>query len=290
MMYELTSQEKEILNDSLRRTGNSYPRIQSMAPRNKKEADEVLPIVAGWIDTLDLPNYRHALYFCFGSKYAHDWIPEIVKWWKNEHDQVAKGHLATILMNICREQDLELMWREMCASDEDYPFDSAVLLRMTKTAQFGAVAKQRIFQRLEQGRFQAGDLWNYINVDDPKVKTWLEANAEHRDPVIRSVLRKLSKKHSKAPKWLRSAAAGPSPDSVIFSTEVDLSGLDRLLIELGREFGFDIPNMEALKDLLMTAATGSWHFGMLDGGAEHASISVWFRIEDVDVVEVVMAR
>ena len=289
MTYELTSQEKEILNDIQRKTGYSYPRIQSMAPRNKKEADEVLPIVADWIDRLSLPNYRHALYFCFGSKYAHDWIPDILKWWKNERDQAAKGHLATIVLNISREQDLELIWGEMCASDEDYPFDSAVLLRMTKTAQFGAVAKQRIIQRLEQGRFQAGDLWNYNKVEDPKVKTWLQVNAEHRDPVIRSVLSKLPKKHSKAPKWLQNATVGPSPDSIIFSAEVDLADLDRLLIDLSRKFEFDLPKIESLKHFFMTVAIDSWHFGTLKGWAENSPGSVWFRTEDVDVVEVVLA-
>jgi hypothetical protein len=282
--------ENVILADIAQRTGHRFARLQGISVTSEAEAELILPIAAEWIDRVGLSHFRHALYSAFASQFGYQWFLQLLKWWTGETDPIAKSTLVTLILDLMRETDVPQIWKTMCVTDESYPFDCEVLSRMARTAQFGRLAKDAILRRLEDGRFIPGDLWSYAKLGDLRIQNWLIRNRNIEDPVARKVITKLLQASEALPKWLTSAKVGPPRASVLYATEVDIEHLDRELRRLGKEFHFTPPKFGRNKGFTTAADHSSWYMGLLKTKRADAPSSVWFRIEDLDVIEVVLTR
>jgi hypothetical protein len=288
MNHHLSSTESAMLEDIHHRTGLAYARAQNAVPRSIAEAKKLLSVLAEWIAKLGDIGERRALYSGFGTKLAHAWIGQMLSWWQHETDAPAKGHLTTIIASIMRDSDARQVWDVMCERDEQYPFDSAMLVRMAVIDDFSSLATQRAIDRLMSGRFTAGDLWQYSKLQDARIGEWLTNNRQHEDPTIQKVVRKiLLAKPRDWPPWLKVRRTAPKA-TIIYSTEVDITKLGETLEELSRRVGFHLPGPVPDSFGFAHLRTNTWLRSAELHRPPDSSPELWIRLEDFDTVEVVL--
>jgi len=289
-MFEATPIEAVILEDVKQKTELEFRLLAGIPTRgNKAVADVVLPVLAEWPGKLaNHDNERAGIYHCFHTLHAYRFLDQIVSWWTTEQHKLNLAWLTQVVALIVRCSDAERIWR-LCGELPRRPFHYMLLSKLATCPEVEHDVKDALMQGLVTERLEAGNLSYIGQVSDPRIRRWFEGQVDSPDPNIRLVAKRVVAKTKKWPKGAAYAGQPPDRSEELFSTEVGLEGLRQLLPQLAKGFGFTVPAAVKTGVFLASVELNRWiivHTSNAAGFSPH----LWFRLEDVDTVELVLTK
>jgi hypothetical protein len=131
----------------------------------------------------------------------------------------------------------------------------------------------------------ATEVLEYVaRIKDPRIVAWFASRTNDEHPVTRLVARRVVNKKRGLPQGLERVAAGPDPQTVLFSTETDAEDLPKWLQELGQKYDFVPPTPLGADDFTTHLAENTWYRISL-GKAGGKYLNLFVRLEDIDIVE-----
>jgi len=149
--------------------------------------------------------------------------------------------------------------------------------------------KEALIRGLETEKLEAGNLSYIAQVNDPRIRRWFEGQLDAPDRNIRLVAKRVVAKGKKWPKGVEYSAQSPDRNKEMFSTEVGLEDLRQLFAQLAKGFGLKAPAAIKTGVFLASAELNRWII-VHTSSAAGVSPDLWFRLEDVDTVEVVLTK
>ncbi len=288
-MFEATPLEAIILEDVKQSTGLVFRRLGGIPTREKAVADAVLPILAEWPSKLtDHDNYRGGIYHRFHTPHAYPFLDRIVSWWTTEQHQLNLAWLTQTLALILRCSDAERIWK-LCEQLPRRQFHYMLLSKLATCPEVEQEVKDALIHGLQTEKLEAGNLSYIGQVNDPRIRRWFEGQVGSPDPNIRLVAKRVVAKSKKWPKGVEYAGQPPDRSEEMFSTEVGLEDLRQLFAQLTKGFGLKIPAAIMTGMFLASAELNRWIIVHTSKSAAQ-SMDLWFRLEDVDTVEVVLTK
>lgn len=289
-MFEATPIEAIILEDVKQRTGLEFRLLAGIPTRgNKAVADMVLPILAEWPGKLtNHETDRADVYRCFHTPHAYPFLDHIVSWWTTEQHKLNLAWLTQTLALLVRRSDAERIWK-LCGELPRRPFHYMLLSKLATCPEVEHQVKDVLVQGLETEKLEAGNLSYIGQVNDPRIRRWFEGQVGSPDANIRLVAKRVVAKSKKWPKGAEYSGQPPDRSEELFSTEVGLEDLRQLLAQLAKRFGFIVPAAIKTGVFLASAELNRW---MIVHASNAAGFSpdLWFRLEDMDTVEVVLTK
>jgi len=289
-MFEATPLEAMILDDVKTRTGLEFRLLAGIPTRgNKAVADAVLPVLAEWPGKLtNHDNYRRGIYHCFLTPHAYPFLDRIVSWWTTEQHELNLAWLTQTLALILRCSDAERIWK-LCRELPRRQFHYMLLSKLATCPEVEHEVKEALIRGLETEKLEAGNLSYIAQVNDPRIRRWFEGQLDAPDRNIRLVAKRVVAKGKKWPKGVEYSAQSPDRNKEMFSTEVGLEDLRQLFAQLAKGFGLKAPAAIKTGVFLASAELNRWII-VHTSSAAGVSPDLWFRLEDVDTVEVVLTK
>ena len=281
-----TPLERIILEDIEARTGLSFTRLGSMDTSDKRIADAVLPVLIGWVDKLEDNNLRHAVYSRFFSLQAYKYLVVIISWWAHERNQLALSSLTQTLSLLVRCTDAERVWA-LCQELPPRPFHYLLVSKLAGCACVEREAKDALVAGLNTEVLRAADLGYIAKVSDPRIQQWFERKVDSSDKYIRAVAMRAVSRRKTLPKGLVYATLPPARTAELFSTEEDLVNVKHLLQQMANEFKLKIPSAIKSGKFLSDLELNKWAVATVSS-PDQGSASLWFRLDDIDTVEVAL--
>lgn len=279
---------KEILTDIKARTGLSFAVLGGGIPtRDKEVARAVLPVLVPWVDTVDVPNIRLGIYFCFRTPHAYPFIDKLIDWWEKETDFLCLNMLGVILSKVLKEREAERVWRS-CRQDEHRRRDFMLLAKLATFPSVAAEVKEELVHSLDESQ-PIGNLEVISKVDDPRIREWFISRVHSTNTDLRNVARRVIARGKKLPREVQLPVAPPDRSAEIYSTEIDLEELGATLKQFERELGVRIPRGLQSIGFLASLEVDRWIMVPTRSNAEEP-LEIWLRLEDIDTVEVVLTR
>jgi hypothetical protein len=277
---------ERILNDIRLRTGLRCRHVQGIDTSEESVARVVLPILAEWVPFVGHWNMRAAVYTRFTSKHAAPFLASMVEWAKKEENPFAIDCLNFALGTAVQEADAERLWRVMPELPKS-PNYYHIVAKLAAFPQVSAEAKAWLDDAMRNGSLGLTELRAISEVDDPRFFAWFAAMVDAPDKRIRALARKVVDRGKRLPKDVQYAAAEPGRAGELFSTEVDLDEIERLLRELARDHELKIPPSIRTGRFLSRLPLDRWVVGMIPS-QRYGDVQIYFRLEDFDTVEVVV--
>ena len=278
--------EREILTDIYAQTGIAFRRLGGIDPRHERISD-LLPILADWVDRLDLSNYRAGCYVCFATPEARPYFDRIVSWWVKEDEDMASSVLSRVLADLIRCDDSERIWAILRQIENLRPDHYCLMSVLALCEPVAREVRAKMFEALLDSDRQLNSLEYIAKVPDPRIRRWFESQINSPDQNLRRIARRVTSKRS-FPKGISYSDVPPDRSREEFSTECDLSDLGGLVKSIVRDFGVKIPKPFQSGDFLACADPDRW---LVVSAPRSSGIpaALWFRLESVDTVEVVLA-
>ena len=288
-MFKATPLEATILEDVKLRSGLEFKLLAGIPTRgNMAVANVVLPILADWPAKLtDHDNYRGAIYHLFLTPHAYPFLDHLLSWWTSEPHHLNLGLLTQTLVLIMRCSDSERIWK-LCKELPRRQFHYMLLSKLATCAEVERDVKDALIQGLQTEKLEAGNLSYIAQVNDPRIRRWFEGQLDSPDPNIRLVAKRVVAKSKKWPKGVEYAGHPPDRSEEMFSTEVGLEDLRQLFAQLAKGFGLKVPVAIKTGMFLASAELNRWIIVHASNAAGHPA-DLWFRLEDIDTVEVVLS-
>lgn len=188
------------------------------------------------------------------------------------------------LATAARPEDAEWLWKtsqELPKSLSDYE----LLARLSTFPTVASEVKDKIARALESSELGIGDLYSVANVDDPRVLKWFKSMVDSPDPRVRAIARKVVGRDKRLPRGVQYAAAPPQRRGELFSTEVDIDKAEVLLKKLAKDLHLKIPLAVRTGRFLSRLAADRWAVAEIHTESGDLA-SIWFRLEDVNTVEI----
>jgi len=276
--------EYEILADVERVTGLRFQFVDSIPTRNRTVADSVLPILVSWVPKVEDRVQRHTLYRRFHTPHAYRYFDELLSWFRSERDDELRGTVASVLALVVKSRDVERLWTMLRSQTQtDY-------LLLSKMANLRSpvqnAIRERVVADLFAARLRRGDLQYVAKIDDPQIAAWFVDQANSPDQLTRNLAKRLAQRAIKPPAGLLSLAGSPARKMELRSAEVELDAVPTVLRQWTEEIGlelsapFETQYLSALEPDLWAVVSGVTVNG--------SPANLWFRMEDVDTVEVVL--
>ncbi len=279
--------EKSILSDIETRTGLAFRRVQAIPTQDERTASLILPILKNWVGVLKEANYRHTIYYVFGTPFAAPYMDDLIAWWQTETDELASGCLTHVIALVAQPQHAERLWK-LCQELPPRPFHYLLLAKLATFASVQDEVKNTLVEALYARAFEPGDLEAIARVDDPRIREWFATQVEASHPVIRSIARRVVERGKRLPRGMMYADRAPDRLQELFSTEVDCEEASSLLTDLSKRLGLRIPAAIRKAGFLDRLELDRWAVVSIlneSGGVA----GLWFRLEDADIVEIVVA-
>ncbi len=285
-VLEVTATEVAILRDLKARTGLSFRKLGGIDTRQKALAEAVLPILQGWPERIDDASHRRAVYARFHTPYAYPYIDKIISWWTEESDDVALSLLTQDLILLVKAADAERIWR-LCQQLPPRPWHYWLVARLAEFPTTNLEATNALVRALNTDTLKPIDLEFIGKVDDPRIRQWFRHHSSSGDGS--SKLARTPASGLRAwPKYARYVAVSPDRRAEIFSTEVNIAEAPRVIAKVSQDFSLRIPFTARSATFLRSADLDRWI--CIGGSAGTAPATLWFRLEDIDSVEIVLTR
>jgi hypothetical protein len=286
-MFEATPQELFILSDIERKTGLRFRLLGGIDTRDEAIARVVLPILAEWPEKIADRSQRDAVYSRFHTPHAYPYLDQIISWWIKE-DPLALDLLTQDLALIVKCCDAERVWK-LCKEVPRRPFHYMLVSKLATCPDVEREAKDALVHALQSESLRAGDLSYIAKVDDVRIREWFRGQVGSPDPAIRAVAKRVSSHNRPLPKGLYYASAGLDRSCALFSTEEDMDNVGVLLQKLEEDFCVKIPAVIKSGRFLSSVEINRWIVTHLLS-RESKPVSLWFRLEDIDTVEINLAQ
>jgi hypothetical protein len=161
---------------------------------------------------------------------------------------------------------------------------------LAKLATFPSVASEvrdTLANAVRDPTLTIGELQYIAQVDDSRIRAWFESQLESPNRPLRQLARRVVARGKKLPKGVSVAAHPPDRNRELFSAELDLEELPTFLRQLGKEMGLKIPAAVKKATFVGTLRPDQWVV-VSAVTVKDAPANLWFRVEDVDTVELVL--
>jgi len=279
--------EQQILADIQLRSGLSYRRIGGIDTRDKATAETVLPILAEWVPMMPPRGLRHEIYNRFITVHANRYMRSLVEWAKHEPYSLAVDSLIQAVACAAKPADAEWVWK----ATHELPKSPFHYFLLAKLARFPAVAsevKDELVEALGSPGLHLYEIQSIGEVDDPRIWKWFESRVDTPDRRVRALARKVVEKGRQLPRGIVYAPAPPDRRGELFSTEVDIHQTTGVLKTLAKDLRLKIPAPVRSADFLSRLEPDHWAVARVQT-EQGEPASVWFRLEDFDTVEIVVA-
>lgn len=285
IMNDPMSCEKDVLEDVKERTGLSFRRLGGIDSQDIHTASLVLPVLAEWVTRTSEPVIRQTIYSTFHTPWARPYFDSLLTWWRNESDELAREILIQAISSILPCEHAQNVWKLA----KQLPRSSFHYLLLSKIANCPTTkldAAHALMDDLRAGAVPSKDYGFIAKVKDPAIQSWFADQQDSSDPSLRRIARRLSAKLYSGSSLPTYAERSPDRQREVFSTEVGLEDIIKTLIRLERDFGVKSMSSDGIQQFLETADINRWaririSLGNLPG-------ALWLRLEDEDVVELVL--
>lgn len=327
MQFKVGPMEAAILRDIEARTGLSFMHLDGIDTCDRSIAEAVLPVLKEWVPLVREDNIRGGLYHRFGTANAHPHLDSLIEWWKHESEKINAGTLTWAIVQAAKPADGERLWK-LCQELPPKPGHYALLAKLATFPAVEREVKDRLVEALEHLKVQmprrfddkliaelgpltpeerkaklqllfheaeedesltVGDVQHISQVNDPRIRKWFEGQVNSPNPGLRLVARRAVKRGKRLPRGVWYADHLPDRRAEIFSTEVDLEELRPFLAQLAKEIGLEIPAPVRTGRFLDRIDVDRWVVAPTQT-TQGEPAELWFRLEDVDVVEIAAIR
>jgi len=205
-----------------------------------------------------------------------------------EQDKLNLSLLTQTLALILRCEDAKRIWT-LCGELRRRQFHYMLLAKLATCPEVEQEVKDALIHGLQTEALEAGNLSYIGKVNDPRIRRWFEGQVASPDANIRLVAKRVVAKGEKWPKGVEYAGQPPDRSGEMFSTEISLEDLPRLIAQLTKDVGLKVPAAIKAGSFLASAELDRWiivHTSKFAG----QSVDLWFRLEDVDTVEVFVSK
>lgn len=288
MSIPISPLESEIVNDVFSKTGIKRARIEGFPTSELTIAEAVLPILAEWVPRLHDRRYRVAIYSRFCTPHANRFLSLIVDWIRNEEHPMAVEILNGALEEAVQPSDAEWIMKVMATlpRSPNYYF---LLAKLTTFSQTAADAKEKIVRELGNPKFGFAEWKAFSTVDDPRVFAWFEGQLNSPNTRIRALARRVVDRGKRLPSGVEYIETEPDRIEELFSAEVDLDEAGDLLKKLAADFRLVLPISISDGRFLSRLLLDRWTATVVKTRSGQ-SARIYFRLEEVDVVEIVLSR
>lgn len=276
--------EQRVLADIQARTGRSFPRIEAI-DTSVAGVRAVLPILADWVDLINEENIRAAIYTRFHTPHANRYVGQMLLWARREVSWRGRDALVQGLVVAVRSKDGPQVWRELSLG----PLSDFDAMLMAKLSTFPSVArevKDYVLGMLESGKARISDLQYIADVEDPRILDWFIRRSDSPDSRLRRIAERVVSKGKRLPRGCSYAESGPNFVKELFSAEVNTSEVNRIFAEIAEKFKVKIPKNVRESSIWARAEVDRWIKVHIDS-ANVPSPTLWIRLEDVDVAQIV---
>jgi hypothetical protein len=278
--------QQQILDDIRQRTGRSYVKIGAIDTSKASTAAAVLPVLADWVDITLESNVRSAIYGRFGTKHANAYIDRMLHWARREEDKLGRNSLIAAISHAILPKDARRVWSQL----QGERISELDMMLVAKLSAFPAVAidvKNHIAALLASGSAGVSDLQYIAKVKDDRVEAWFVSRLESVNASVRKLARRVANSSKEMGGRLTYDPRGPDRHVALFSAEVDADQVGRILEQIKSEYRATMPSqLSSVDDFLSRARLGRWIRCQL--AAERGVLSAWLRLEDIDIVEIVI--
>jgi hypothetical protein len=279
--------EREILDDVREKTGLSFKRLGGINTQEKKVASAVLPILADWIPKLTDLRYLRACYLCFITPYAHPFLDLIIDRWQSEEDGLTSSILGQALAAALDCNDAVRIW-ELFRQHKSSQCYYQILSKLAACPAVQDSVRNELVGALGSKELRASDLAEIAKVPDPRIRRWFANNTSNSDPAIRGLARRIVAVRS-LPPGVEYSTNAPGDAIELFSTECDIANFQASIATVAERFHLKIPRPIRSGSFLAGIELKRWLASDFQDENGYR-LSLWFRLEDVDTVTVVLER
>jgi hypothetical protein len=279
---------KLIVADIEQRTGIVLPNLSMaiVAVEDPERAARIYPILKEWLQKPLTRDVRLGIQDVFVSENASPYLHDMLDWMRAEPPHLFKGHIRTLVSRVMQPSQYEMVWRAV-VEDGPHGDDYELLPKLAKCSAIRAEVIERILKDLESGQLNWWQLAQAAKVDDGRIRERILAKVDDPDAQIRRVARRLAAKQTALPNGFRRSATAPARQHELFSAEVDVGELGGVLKEMEVEFGVAVPKGCKSGRFTERMEVDEWVWIATDK-PERQGLELWFRLEDIDVVEIVL--
>lgn len=276
-----------IINDIRKKTGLSFFQIGAIDTRDKAIASAILPILKEWVAFVAEPNIRGAIFHRFGP-HSGPYIDSLLEWWQAEDDQINASLLTQAIVEAAKPTHAAEIW-QVAQHQKGKPFYFMLLAKLATFRRVATEAKDSLSKALDEGQVPTFELPYVARVDDLRIRQWFESRTESPDAKVRQIARRVVAKGRKLPSNLQLASTPPDRSLELFSTEIDLADARGEIKRIADRLGLKVPATIRGASFLAAMQLDRWAVSKV-GSAAHGVVDLWFRLEDFDTVEIVVAR
>lgn len=274
--------ETRILEDIRTKTGRLFPQLASIPTKDRLIAAQVFPILRDWVYKTNRDLLREAIYACFHTTHARSYLRDLVGWWSVEQDDDASASLTQTIALLARSGDAQWIWTTYLTVGVK-PFDYLLLSKLANlSSPVQTSVRDKLYEDLSSGLLAPADIRYISRVKDERIQEWLSAHSAIARAPARGKIPSL-------PQGLRVSISPPDRACELYSMEVDLRELPVSLEHLSSKLALELPAVFPQTGFLLDVPLNLW-FTRKVSEATNTSIDLWFRLEDVDIVEIVVVR
>ena len=282
--------EKAIVEDIFTRTNWYAERLGGYETTDEEVARDVLPILLEWLPRVaDRGNFR-AIFHRFCTPQATPYVETLIESYLEEQDNVNQSLLVQALALAARSQHAVRLW-QLCQQRVQRDLRILFMVRLSRFSVVAPDIKDELVRLLNGDPPPSlADLREVLSVRDPRIREWFKGKLQTPDTAVRSIARRYVARGAKLPSGVFYAQVLPDRVLEIYSWETDLAQFGPTLVQASRKFNFRIPATIRKGRFLEMADLDRWlvtHVGNENG---KDLVSIWFRLEDFDSVEIVLNR
>ena len=268
-------------------TGKRYVSVGHIDTQIESIAAATLPILAKWASLCQREDVRADIYSRFCGVPALPYLDQMLFWLRKETGAIPRERLKPAIAATMKPAHDAAVW-EALQQVPRCTMDYLILAKLSKSPEVGAAVKERIVADALTGTLTPFELQCVASVDDPRLRNYILSLQQHPNPDFRRVARRLAAKAQRLPKGMVLAPAGPARLSELYSTEVGAEELPALLKDFIGKYGLSLP--AAIRNGRFTDTLERDRWAVFEAASEAGPHLVWFRLEELDTVEVVLER
>ncbi|MGJ5817138.1 hypothetical protein [Paludibaculum fermentans] len=164
-----------------------------------------------------------------------------------------------------------------------------VLSRLSAFASVEEEAKLELIAHLHASTVSVPELVYISRVDDPRINTWFAFHLYSDNKCLRGIAQRVVQRGKQLPSSLVVCDVGPDVGRAMVSTEINLVDLSKLLSEIEAKLAKRLPGVVRKAQFLSALAVGQWVYAQVNTKQGELA-QLWFRLEDIDVVEVALTK
>ena len=146
-----------------------------------------------------------------------------------------------------------------------------------------------IVDSLNAGALHPSEIEYMSRIRHRKIVEWFRERQDSKDPALAKLARKVAGKTPAPPEGVTLAGGEPSREGEVESCEIDVDKMPNILREYRKAWALQMPRWLSTQKALDFLPVDKWARVDLKSKVG-GPYSLWLRLEDVDVVELVLTR